>query len=114
MPSSACYKRDYKQEYKTKVSRGEKRAGKGKDGKSKSTDAVRDRDRRAHLKATGAKKMPAGKQLDHKKPLNRGGKGGSKNTRVRSASANMAAGGRSGNISGKASGARKANRAKKK
>ena len=112
MPSGKNYVRDYAQEYKTKVARGEKRAPKGKDGLSTSTDAVRDRDRRAYLKKTKKKKMPKGKQLDHKKPLNRGGKGGANNTKIRSASSNMSAGGRNGNTKGKAAGARKANRSK--
>ena len=90
MPSK---KRNYKQERKTAIARGETGVG------SKSGDARRHRDRRAHESKNG--KIPAGKELDHK---GRNGKGA---TRVISKSANRADGGRKGSKAGKAAGGRK-------
>lgn len=94
MPSSPNYVRDYAQERKTAKKRGE--TGKG----SKSGDATRHRARRMVEKEVGD--LPASKHVDHKKPLNKGGKNVRKNLRVRDASSNMAAGGRNGNKAGKA------------
>ena len=64
MPSSKNYVRDLKQEYKTAKSRGE--VGTGSD----SENAKRHRLRRKALKVGLVKK---GQDLDHKKPLSKGG-----------------------------------------
>lgn len=64
MPSSKDYVRDYKQEYKTAKARGEIGTG------SNSDNAKRHRLRRKALKAGMVKK---GQDLDHKKPLSKGG-----------------------------------------
>lgn len=64
MPSSPGYKRDYTQEYKTAKARGEK--GTGHDGEN----AKRQRLRREALKRGLVK---PGQDLDHKKPLSKGG-----------------------------------------
>lgn len=64
MPSSPTYKRNYAEEEKTAKARGE--TGKG----HMSGDAVRHRARRV-LKAKGMVK--AGQDVDHKKPLSKGG-----------------------------------------
>lgn len=64
MPSSKNYKRDYKQEYKTAKARGEIGTG------SNSDNAKRHRLRRKMLKLGMVKK---GQDVDHKKPLSKGG-----------------------------------------
>lgn len=92
-------KRDLKQERKTAIARGETGVG------SKSKDATRHRARRKFEKENG--KIPAGKDVDHKKTLKSGGSNGKSNLRLKSASANRAAGGRAGNKAGKAAGGRK-------
>lgn len=79
MPSSPGYKRDYKQEYKTAKARGE--IGTGSD----SGNAKRHRLRRKALKLGMVKK---GQDLDHKKPLSKGGANSLKNARAVSPSAN--------------------------
>ena len=88
--------RDYKQESKTAKKRGETGSG------SKSGDATRHRARRKVIKADGP--IPAGVEVDHKKPLKSGGSNGKSNLRKRAASANKSAGGKSGNKAGKAAG----------
>lgn len=62
MPSSPNYVRDYKQEYRTKKKRGEV-----------AEDNARKRDRRKALKLGMVKK---GQDLNHKKPISKGGKTG--------------------------------------
>lgn len=66
MPSSDGYKRDYAQEYKTAKARGE--VGTGHDAGS----AVRHRARRLAIKV-GMIKPGSKKDIDHKKPLVKGG-----------------------------------------
>ena len=99
MPSSPGYKRNYKQERKTAIARGETSVG------SKSGDATRHRAQRKYEKANGD--TPAGYEIDHKKPLKSGGGNGSGNLRARKVSENRSAGGKSGNKAGKAAGGRK-------
>lgn len=81
--------RDYKRERQLAIRRGETGVG------SKSGDATRHRARRKVL-AAGTVLKP-GQEVDHKTPIKNGGGNGMKNLRVRSASANRADGGRSGN-----------------
>jgi len=81
MPSSPGYKRNYKQEYKTAVARGEIGTG------SNSDNAQRHRLRRQFEKK-GLVHKGDGKDVDHKKPLSKGGSNSVKNGRVESASTN--------------------------
>lgn len=78
MPSSPGYKRDYKQEYKTQKERGDV-------GGSDSPNAQRKRLRRLALKKGMVK---PGQDLDHKKPLSKGGSNSLKNARAVSPSKN--------------------------
>lgn len=64
MPSSPNYKRDLDQEYKTAKKRGENGTG------SDSSSAKRHRARRAMLKAGRVKE---GQDVNHKKPISKGG-----------------------------------------
>ena len=73
MPSSKNYVRDYKREYATAKSRGE--VGTGSD----SENAKRHRLRRLALKKGMVK---PGQDLDHKKPLSKGGSNTLKNARA--------------------------------
>lgn len=75
MPSSKNYVRDLKQEYKTSKERGEQGVG------SNSPGAKRTRLRRKAIKL-GMVKRNDGKDLDHKKPLSKGGSNSLKNVRV--------------------------------
>lgn len=79
MPSSKNYQRDYAQEYKTAKARGEVGTG------HNSGSAERHRARRAALKMGMVKK---GQDLDHKKPLSKGGSNDKSNWRARSVHAN--------------------------
>lgn len=79
MPSSPNYVRDLKQEYATQKERGE--AGVGSD----SPNAKRKRLRRKALKMGMVKK---GQDLDHKKPLSKGGANTLSNARATSPSEN--------------------------
>lgn len=79
MPSSKNYVRDLKQEYKTAKARGEKDAG------SNGVDAKRHRLRRKMLKLGLVK---PGQDVDHKKPLSKGGSNTVKNARAVSPSEN--------------------------
>lgn len=79
MPSSKGYKRDYEQEYKTAKARGE--VGTGSDSGS----AKRHKLRRKMLKLGLVRK---GQDVDHKKPLSKGGSNSVKNARATSPSAN--------------------------
>lgn len=105
MPSSENYVRDYEQERKTAKARGETGLG------SNSGDAQRHRARRMVEKKLG-RKLAKTQHVDHKKPLNKGGKTAPKNLRVLPASENMSMGGKGGNKAGKAAGAKKANKSK--
>jgi 5-methylcytosine-specific restriction endonuclease McrA len=78
MPSSPNYKRDYDQEYKTQKARGDV-------GGSDSPNAKRKRARRQALKLGMVKK---GQDLDHKKPLSKGGSNDIRNLKATSPSAN--------------------------
>lgn len=78
MPSSPGYKRDYQQEARTARARGEI-------GGSDSDNAKRKRLRRQALKLGMVK---PGQDLDHKKPLSKGGSNTLKNARATSPSAN--------------------------
>ena len=73
MPSSPGYKRRYEQEYKTAKARGENGVG------SNSDDAKRKRLRREAEKKGVVKK---GQDLDHIKPLSKGGSNTLKNARA--------------------------------
>lgn len=99
MPSSPNYKRDYKQERKTAIARGETANG------SKSSDARRHRARRALEKKLGHD-IPSHMDVDHKKPLKSGGSNSISNLRVRSRKENRSDGGKSGDRKGKARGGR--------
>lgn len=79
MPSSKNYVRDLKQEYKTQKARGENGTG------HNSRDAKRKRLRRKALKLGMVKK---GQDLDHKKPLSKGGSNTLTNARATSPSKN--------------------------
>lgn len=79
MPSSPGYKRNYAEEYRTAKARGE--VGTGHDSGS----AERHRLRRKMLKLGLVK---AGQDVDHKKPLSKGGANSVKNARARSPHAN--------------------------
>lgn len=81
MPSSPGYKRDYTQEYKTAKARGEVGTGSGSD------NAKRLRLRRQMVKE-GKVHKGDGKDVDHKKPLSKGGANTKANARVVSASTN--------------------------
>lgn len=76
MPSSPNYKRDYKQERKTSLARGEG-----------DLNAARKQARRDMEKA-GKVKPFDGKDVDHAVPLSKGGAVGKGNLRVKSATAN--------------------------
>lgn len=92
--------RNYKQERKTAIARGE--TGKG----SESGDAKRHRARRKVEKDTG-KKLRPDQHVDHKRKVKDGGGNGKGNLRVVSASKNMSDGGKSGSKKGKSKGGRK-------
>lgn len=79
MPSSPGYVRDYKQEAKTAKARGEQGAG------SESGSAQRHRLRRKALKLGMVK---PGQDVDHKKPLSKGGSNTLKNARATTPSEN--------------------------
>ena len=97
MPSK---NRDYKQESKTAIARGETGVG------SSSGDATRHRARRVVEKRVGHK-LSSSVDVDHKHALKDGGSNTSSNLRVRSSSSNKSAGGKSGSKAGKAIGGRK-------
>ena len=78
MPSSKNYIRDYSQEYTTAKSRDEQGTG------HNSGSAKRMRARRKALKL-GMVKPGDGKDLDHKKPISKGGSNNKSNWRVTSA-----------------------------
>lgn len=80
MPSSPGYKRDYTQERKTAIRRGETLG-------SDSDNAKRKRMRREFEKE-GKVHKGDGKDVDHKKALSKGGGNTPRNGRVVSASAN--------------------------
>lgn len=79
MPSSPGYVRDIKQEYKTAKARGEKAAG------TSGPDAKRHKLRR-EMVAKG--KVKSGQDVDHKKPLSKGGANTVANARAVSPSTN--------------------------
>lgn len=79
MPSSPNYKRDYKQEARTAKRRGEQGTGPNGD------NAKRKRARRM-LEAKGLVKP--GQDVDHKRPLSKGGGNGRSNLRVTPAGKN--------------------------
>ena len=79
MPSSPGYRRDYSQEYKTSKERGEQGTG------SNSGGAMRKRARRKALKLGMVK---PGQDLDHKKPISKGGSNSTSNLRAVSPSKN--------------------------
>ena len=81
MPSSPNYKRDYKQEAATAKARGEQGVG------PNSPNAKRKRARRM-LESKGLVTRGDGKDVDHAKPLSKGGSNSPSNLRVKSASDN--------------------------
>lgn len=80
MPSSPGYVRDYRQERKTAIRRGETLG-------SESDNAKRKRLRR-QMEKDGKVHKGDGKDVDHKKPLSKGGSNSRSNARVTSASNN--------------------------
>lgn len=80
MPSSPGYRRDYKQERKTAIRRGETLG-------SNSDNAKRKRLRRK-LEKEGKVHKGDGKDVDHKTPLSKGGSNSKSNARVVSKSTN--------------------------
>lgn len=106
MPSSANYVRDYKQERRTAVKRGETSKG------SSSGDATRHRARRK-LEKEGRVSKGDGKDVDHKRSLKSGGSNSTKNLKVTSQKSNRSKGGKAGNKAGKAAGARKGHKSRK-
>lgn len=74
MPSSPNYKRDYPQERKSQIARGEQRDG--KTGKGGDGNKLRKKARR-QAKAAGVD--VAGKDVHHKKPIKKGGTNTSSN-----------------------------------
>lgn len=105
MPSSPNYKRDYAQERKTAIARGETGVG------SKSGDAVRHRARRKKEKELG-RKLGTNEHVHHKNKVKDGGSNHSSNLAVTPASKNLSDGGKSGNRKGKAAGARKGHKSR--
>ncbi|MGL5014498.1 MAG: hypothetical protein ACRC6V_09450 [Bacteroidales bacterium] len=97
--------RNYKQERKTAIARGETGVG------SKSGDATRHRARRKKEKEIGRKLDPS-EHVDHKNRLKSGGSNHSSNLRIRSGSSNMADGGKVGSRKGKSAGGRKGGKSK--
>lgn len=79
MPSSKDYKRDYKREYETSKTRGEQGTG------SDSGGAKRQRLRREMLKMGMVK---PNQDVNHKKPLSKGGSNTTKNAEATSPSKN--------------------------
>ena len=78
----------------------------------KKARAARNKARRQAIREGKASKGD-GKDVDHKKPLSKGGSNSKKNTRVVSSSKNRSAGGKMGNKAGKARGGRKGGRKSK-
>ena len=93
-------KRDYAQERKTAIARGETGVG------SESGDATRHRARRVVENRLG-KSAIKGKDVDHKRTLKNGGSNSASNLRPRSVAENRSDGGKSGSRAGKAAGAAK-------
>ena len=106
MPSSPGYVRNYKQERLTAIKRGETGVG------AKSGDAMRHKARRK-VQAEMGKKLPTSTHVDHKKTLKSGGDNHSSNLRLRDASENMSAGGKSGSKAGKSKGGKKGAKSKR-
>lgn len=73
MPSSPGYIRDHKREYETQKARGESGTG------SNSDNAKRHRLRR---KMVAEGKVKSGQDVDHKKPLSKGGSNSTTNARA--------------------------------
>ena len=92
-------KRNYKQERKTAIARGETGIG------SESGDSRRHRDRRKYIKENGA--------LSSDEHVHHSGKGATGSTTKKSASKNMADGGKRGDKKGKARGGAKSKPPKK-
>lgn len=77
MPSSPNYKRNYKQEYKTSLARGEDKG-----------NSLRHKARREYEKIHGD--LPTTTEVDHKKHVATGGTNAPSNLRARPESANRA------------------------
>lgn len=92
-------KRDYKQERRTAIKRGE--TGVGKD----SGDNVRHKARRKVEKEDGP--VPKGREVGHKRAIKSGGSNSKSNLRTEPVSRNRSNGGKSGSKAGKAAGGRK-------
>lgn len=90
-------KRDYKQERKTAIARGETGVG------SKSGDAVRHRARRKMEKHLGHKLSP-GQTIEHGRKIKDGGSNSTSNLSIMSLSKNTSGGGKAGNRAGKSRG----------
>lgn len=92
--------RDYKQERKTAIARGETGVG------SNSGDAKRHRARRKKQKELG-RKLTSDETVDHKTPIKSGGGNSSSNLRIVKKKRNLSHGGKIGNKAGKAAGGKK-------
>jgi len=92
--------RDYKQERKTAIARGETGVG------SNSGDAKRHRARRKKQKQVGRKLSPE-EHVDHETPVKSGGGNNVSNLRIVKKKRNLSEGGKMGNKAGKAAGGRK-------
>lgn len=80
MPSSPGYKRDYKQERKTAIRRGETLGSDSDNAKRKKLRREFEKDGKVH--------KGDGKDVDHKQALSKGGSNTKRNGRVTTASAN--------------------------
>lgn len=103
IPSSVNYKRNYSEERKSAIARGETSNGK------ESGDNKRHKARRAKEKQLG-RKLPSDVHVDHKKPLKSGGSNDTSNLRLKGALSNSSHGGEIGDKKGKAKGGRKGKR----
>jgi len=112
MPSSPNYKRDYKQEGKTKRALKKKKLGKGATMEQARKADNKDR---TNLNASRKKMGITGKgtHAGHKKASKNGGTTKASNMKRQSAKSNMSAGGKSGSSRGKAAGARKGHRSRR-
>lgn len=80
MPSSPSYRRDYSQERKTAIRRGETLGSGSDNAKRKKLRREFEKDGKVH--------KGDGKDVDHKRPLSKGGKNTESNGRVESAGTN--------------------------
>lgn len=77
MPSSPNYKRNYKEEYKNYASKPSQKKKRAKRNKARRT-----------MERAGKVRKGDGKDIDHKKPLSKGGSNSPSNWQVKSKSSN--------------------------